>query len=131
MVRPAPVKLLGRKARTFCTTLRREAKAGPNFAGHYTIATWGCGTFMCTGFVEGDCFFALFNPPMTEEEERKEAESGNPTAGITSVRYTDEELTGSFLGFDIVRAATFELGTRGYFLVKHTTETAAEKSPNA
>lgn len=24
--------------------LREGAKAGPNFAGHYTIVSWGCGT---------------------------------------------------------------------------------------
>jgi hypothetical protein len=70
--------------------------------------------------VEGGCFFALFNPVMTEDEERKEAESGNPTAGFTSVSYTDEELMNSFPGFLIICTQTFELGTRGYFLIKHT-----------
>ena len=62
MRKPAPVRLLGRKARTFRTALRRGAAAGPNFAGHYTVATWGCGTFMCTGFAiinarTGDVYF--------------------------------------------------------------------------
>lgn len=31
-------------ARRFRTVLRREADQGPNFAGHYRIAVWGCGT---------------------------------------------------------------------------------------
>jgi hypothetical protein len=43
-VRPAPVVLASREARQFRSMLREAAKAGPNFAGHYTIAGWGCGT---------------------------------------------------------------------------------------
>ena len=70
--------------------------------------------------VEGGCFFALFNPIMTGEEEEKEAESGNPTAGITSVRYTNDELMNNFPGFQVIRTELYELGTRGYFLIKHT-----------
>jgi len=43
--RPAPVDLRGnRDARRYRTALGEAAKAGPNFAGHYTIAAWGCGT---------------------------------------------------------------------------------------
>ena len=30
--------------RLFRTQIRDAAKQGPNFAGHYTIAEWGCGT---------------------------------------------------------------------------------------
>ena len=26
------------------TMIRQAAKKGPNFAGHYTVAEWGCGT---------------------------------------------------------------------------------------
>lgn len=32
------------KARLFRTMLREGAKTGPNFAGHYTIVQWGCGS---------------------------------------------------------------------------------------
>ncbi len=35
------------------TTIRLAAKAGPNFAGHYVIARWGCGSG-CHGFVVVD-----------------------------------------------------------------------------
>lgn len=31
-------------ARTYRTVLREGARAGPNFAGHYTIVQWGCGS---------------------------------------------------------------------------------------
>jgi len=42
---PAPVDLRSHpQARSFRTRLREGAKHGPNFAGHLTIVTWGCGT---------------------------------------------------------------------------------------
>jgi len=42
---PAPVDLRSHsRARSFRTRLREGAKHGPNFAGHLTIVTWGCGT---------------------------------------------------------------------------------------
>lgn len=30
--------------RLFRTRIRKAAREGPNFAGHYTVADWGCGT---------------------------------------------------------------------------------------
>jgi hypothetical protein len=46
---PAPLRLGdGADARMFRTRLRaavaEAARHGPNFAGHYALATWGCGT---------------------------------------------------------------------------------------
>jgi hypothetical protein len=42
---PAPVDLRSHpQARSFRTRLHAGAKHGPNFAGHLTIVTWGCGT---------------------------------------------------------------------------------------
>jgi hypothetical protein len=42
---PAPVNLASHpQARTFRTVLQQGAKQGPNFAGKYTLLTWGCGT---------------------------------------------------------------------------------------
>jgi hypothetical protein len=40
----ARVRLDGRKARMFRTALREGAREGPNFAGHYAVVFWGCGT---------------------------------------------------------------------------------------
>lgn len=40
----APVRLDGRRARMYRTRLREDARAGPNFAGRYTVVVWGCGT---------------------------------------------------------------------------------------
>ena len=56
---PAPTSFRGKpaapildspKARLYRTTIRYAAKRGPDFAGHYTIAMWGCGS-QCTHFV--------------------------------------------------------------------------------
>jgi hypothetical protein len=42
---PAPVDLRSHKlARRFRTVLRKGAARGPNFAGAFTIVTWGCGS---------------------------------------------------------------------------------------
>jgi hypothetical protein len=41
----APLNLRSAKnANTFRTRLREGAKEGVNFAGHYTLVQWGCGT---------------------------------------------------------------------------------------
>ena len=43
--RPAPVDFASHAlASRFRTRLREAAARGPNFAGHYTIASWGCGS---------------------------------------------------------------------------------------
>lgn len=41
---PAPVRIEGRRARQFRSRLREDSRSGPNFAGHYTVVVWGCGT---------------------------------------------------------------------------------------
>lgn len=47
---PAPVNLNSHpQARMFRTNLRNGAPKGPNFAGHYTLVFWGCGT-ACQSF---------------------------------------------------------------------------------
>jgi hypothetical protein len=40
---PAPPQLRRPADRLFRTKIREGAAKGPNFAGHYTIADWGCG----------------------------------------------------------------------------------------
>src|ERR1041385_7384281 len=52
------------KARMFRTMLRLGAKDGPNFAGYYTVVTWGCGSD-CMQVAVVDCrngrvYFAPF-----------------------------------------------------------------------
>jgi hypothetical protein len=40
----APPIITGARARLYRTRIREGAKQAPNFAGHYTIVTWGCGS---------------------------------------------------------------------------------------
>lgn len=40
---PAAPRLMTRGQRMFRTMIRDWVSKGPNFAGHYTIAEWGCG----------------------------------------------------------------------------------------
>jgi hypothetical protein len=51
--KPASPILATAKDRKFRTIIRTEAAKGPNFAGHYTIVDWGCGTG-CHEFVIAD-----------------------------------------------------------------------------
>jgi len=41
---PVPPVLSTAEARRFRTVLRQGAAAGPNFAGHFTVVGWGCGS---------------------------------------------------------------------------------------
>ena len=65
--RPANVRLGGHPdAKKFRTVLREGARTGPNFAGHYTVVTFGCGTacqrLMIVDAKSGSVFF----PPQTQ-----------------------------------------------------------------
>ncbi len=47
LVSSQPAKLnlhSNRIAKTYQTVIREQMREGPNFAGHYRIAVWGCGT---------------------------------------------------------------------------------------
>ena len=50
---PAPAVIATRSDRQFRTRIREGASKGPNFAGHYTIVKWGCGSG-CISFVVVD-----------------------------------------------------------------------------
>ena len=52
-----------RRSRTYRTQLTRWATEKPNFAGHYILATWGCGTG-CTQIAIIDALTGnVFHPP--------------------------------------------------------------------
>jgi hypothetical protein len=42
--KPAAARPVSKRAHEFRTAIRDGAKAGPNFAGHYTVVSWGCGS---------------------------------------------------------------------------------------
>lgn len=48
---PAPLVLDSEAKRTFRTRLRAAAAGKPNFAGRYSIVTWGCGTQCIAGMI--------------------------------------------------------------------------------
>lgn len=48
---PAAPLLATPEARRFRTQLSRQAATGPNFAGFYTFARWGCGAGCVTGAI--------------------------------------------------------------------------------
>jgi len=57
---PAPVKLGTPAEHMFRTELKTAAKEPPNFAGHYRVTQWGCGTRCAAGalidLTTGDVF---------------------------------------------------------------------------
>ena len=48
---PAPVSMATAEARRFRTQLRQQAATGANFAGHYRLAVWGCGSTCTVGAI--------------------------------------------------------------------------------
>lgn len=63
--------LLSRDARTFKTRLREASKGEPNFAGHFIVTIWGCGTGCQVGAVidarTGKVFWLPFPVGQTSE----------------------------------------------------------------
>lgn len=63
---PTKPKLTSARARLFRTNIRTQSAEGPNFNGHYRIATWGCGT-SCIQFAIIDCKTGqVYFPPVAE-----------------------------------------------------------------
>jgi hypothetical protein len=103
--KPAPVDLASDpNARTFRTRLRQGAAKGPNFAGHYTIVSWGCGTdCQVTAVVDarnGRVVFAPFTAYsgtafrrdsrlLIENPRPHEDTEGLPVSNETSFQYGD------------------------------------------
>ena len=49
--RPAEVKLITSEARSYRRRLRDAAKEKPNFAGHFRVVLWGCGSECIAGAI--------------------------------------------------------------------------------
>ena len=60
----API-LNTRVARMLRTMLRNEAKSGPNFAGHFTLARWGCGAGCISWAIIDAANGVVWFPPFT------------------------------------------------------------------
>jgi len=72
--KPVPVMLRSKRARWYRTALREGAKEGPNFAGHYTIVTWGAGLGVFSLAVVDAKTGEIYFPPFKEV--------GNSTYGL-------------------------------------------------
>ena len=60
---PATPHLDTPRAREYRTRIRDGASGGPNFAGHYTVVSWGCGT-SCAVYVIVDAITGrVYWPP--------------------------------------------------------------------
>jgi len=66
---PAPVDLNSSPiGHTYRTALTEGAKRGPNFAGHYTVIEWGCGS-TCQNFAIVDAITGkIYSAPFPSEE---------------------------------------------------------------
>ena len=61
--KPAPAQPASAFDHRFRTVIRKGAEHGPNFAGHYTVVIWGCGT-SCAQFVIVDALSGrVYDPP--------------------------------------------------------------------
>lgn len=62
--KPARPRILTRYQKEFRTRIRESMDQGVNFAGHYVVATWGCGTG-CEQFAVTDAATGrVYDPPM-------------------------------------------------------------------
>ena len=73
--KPAPAQPASAFDNRFRTVIRKGAEHGPNFAGHYTVVIWGCGT-SCAQFVIVDASSGrVYDPPFNNV-------AGGDTKGI-------------------------------------------------
>ena len=62
-VKPAPLKLSIPIAKQHISAMQAAVRLGPNFAGHFTIATWGCGTSCGVYVVVNNATGNVYAPP--------------------------------------------------------------------
>lgn len=66
------------RSRLFRTMIREGAKVGPNFAGHYTVVQWGCGT-ACISYAIIDARSGeVFHPAALQNVDQFEVEIDTP-----------------------------------------------------
>jgi hypothetical protein len=75
--KPVAAVIAGEQARYSRTRIRLGAKDGPNFSGHYTVVTWGCGSgCLWVAVVDARTGRVYFNPK---------------AANVSTVPYQDED----------------------------------------
>ncbi|HEX8249071.1 MAG TPA: hypothetical protein VF599_12910 [Pyrinomonadaceae bacterium] len=95
----ASVKLTSSSARMFRTMLRQNAAHGVNFAGHFILATWGCGSD-CHSFavIDAKTGRVYFSPSisfvggqMSQDEDRLQFRKNSSLLIVAGAR-NDEEI---------------------------------------
>ncbi len=91
---PAPVDLHSNpEAPTYRTRLRAGARKGPNFAGHYTTVSWGCGSncesTMIVDAVTGRVFGGIGDERGAEFKLGSNLAIADPGGGPGATGYTD------------------------------------------
>lgn len=61
--KPASPKLETPLARAHVTIIRAAVRRGPNFAGHYTVVVWGCGTACGVYVIVDNRTGQIYEPP--------------------------------------------------------------------
>ncbi len=61
--KPAAPVIKTTEDRSFRTRIREAASQGPNFAGHYTVAEWGCGAGCVSAVVVDAATGAIYRVP--------------------------------------------------------------------
>ncbi len=86
---PAPVDLASHpEARKYRTQIRSDARAGPNFAGHFTIVGWGCGAACLQwSVVNARTGKVWFEPTVSVVDANHVGDEGSHTAGVNSDFY--------------------------------------------
>jgi hypothetical protein len=82
--KPAPVDLSSHpEAREFRTQIRSDARAGPNFAGHFTVVGWGCGSACLQwGVVNAATGAVWFEPGLSVVSVDHVADESRPAPGV-------------------------------------------------
>ena len=103
--RAAAPKLTTREARAYRTRLREGARRAVNFAGHYKLHTWSCGTgCLQTAFIDaktGEVFFpaelngfivCFYDPkPVDDLEEALKFERGSRLIVMSGYPYSERD----------------------------------------
>jgi hypothetical protein len=115
--KPAQVRISDAQSRLYRTQLREASRHAPNFAGHYILATWGCGA---------SCVMAAAIDAKTGVVTRLPFTVSNRPLGVTEpFEYkADSRLL-------IVRGSRNEKGTGIYYyeFVQHNFKLLSETEP--
>jgi hypothetical protein len=115
----AAPKLVGKQQRTFRTMIRQGAKSKVEFAGHYTVPTWGCGGG-CAEFVIADSItgrvydgLSATELPLEWSDEHKDSPKEHlefhPDSRLLKINGCPNELNCGFYDYEMVEGTGLRL----------------------